>query len=49
MIKVAIDVAQEKLKPVEERKDVDTGRFKLIYNSSKFPKFDKPYVNKQFC
>ena len=49
MIKIVIDVAQEKLKPIEERKDIDTGRFKLIYNSSKFPKFDKPYVNKKYC
>ena len=27
----------------------DIGRFKLIYNSAKFPKFDPPYVNKKFC
>ena len=49
MIKVVIDMAQEKLKPIEERKDVDTGKFKLIYNSSKFPKFDKSYVNQKYC
>ena len=49
LMKVVIDEAQEQLKPIEERKEVDTGRFKLIYYSSKFPKFDKPYVNKKYC
>ena len=48
MMKVVIDVAQEQLKPVEERKDIDTGSFKLIYSSSKFPKFDKPFVNRKY-
>ena len=49
IMKVTVDVAQEEQKPVEERKKVDTGRFKLIYSSSKFPRFDKPYVNKSYC
>ena len=48
MMKVVIDVAQEQLKPVEQRVDIDTGRFKLIYSSSKFPKFDKPFVNRKY-
>ena len=49
MMKVVLDVAEENLKPEKERKEVDTGRFKLIYSSSKFPKFGKPYVNKNYC
>ena len=49
MMKVVIDQGIENLKPEKERKDVDTGRFKLIYSSSKFPKFSKPYVNKKYC
>ena len=49
IMKVVIDYAQEELKPKEQRKEVDTGRFKLIFASSKFPKFDKPYVNKNYC
>jgi tubulin monoglycylase TTLL3/8 len=48
MMKVVIDVENEKKKTEKERKEIDTGRFKLIYSSSKFPKFDKPYVNKLF-
>ena len=39
IIKIIIDE-----KDNNEKKDV--GRFKLIYNSAKFPKFDYPYVNK---
>ena len=49
IIKVILDLGQEQLKPEQERKEIDTGRFKLIYNSSIFPKFDKPYVNKKYC
>ena len=49
MMKVVLDQAEENLKPEKERKEVDTGRFKLIYSSSKFPKFSKPYVNKEYC
>ena len=49
MMKVVIDQGIENLKPEKERKEVDTGRFKLIYSSSKFPKFSKPYVNKKYC
>ena len=48
MMKVVLDQAEENLKPEKERKEVDTGRFKLIYSSSKFPKFNKPYVNKEY-
>ena len=49
IMKVVIDLALEEQKPPEERKEIDTGRFKLIYSSSKFPKFDKPYINKNYC
>ena len=49
IIRIAIDLEEEKLKPPEERKQIDTGRFKLIYSSSKFPNFDKNYVNKTYC
>jgi len=49
IIRIVIDLAQENLKPAEERKPIDTGKFKLIYSSSKFPKFEKPYVNKNYC
>ena len=49
MMKVVLDQAEENLKPEKERKEIDTGRFKLIYSSSKFPKFNKPYVNKEYC
>ena len=49
MIRIAIDMEEEKLKPPEERKQIDTGRFKLIYSSSKFPKFEKNYINKKYC
>jgi hypothetical protein len=49
MMKIAVDLPEENLKPPEERKTIDTGRFKLIYNSSKFPNFEKNYVNKEYC
>ena len=49
IIRIVIDLAQENLKPAEERKPIDTGKFKLIYSSSKFPKFEKPYINKKYC
>ena len=49
IVKIVVDLAQEQLKPPKERKEVDTGSFKLIYSSSKFPEFDKPYVNKSYC
>ena len=48
IMSIFIDMEEEKKKPPEERKEVDTGMFKLIYSSSKFPKFDNPYVNKKF-
>ena len=49
IMKIVIDLAQEQEKPLEARKKIDTGRFKLIYSSSKFPKFDKVYINKNYC
>ena len=40
IMKVVLDLPQENLKPLEERKPVDTGRFKQIFSSSSFPTFD---------
>ena len=40
IMKVVLDLPQENLKPAEERKNVDTGRFKQIFSSSSFPSFD---------
>ena len=40
IMKVVLDLPQENLKPLEERKPVDTGRFKQIFSSSSFPSFD---------
>ena len=34
-------------KDIKEKTDI--GRFKLIYNSGKFPKFDIPFVNQNYC
>ena len=42
IIKIIVDLKNDK-------KDIDTGRFKLIYNSEKLPTFDVPYVNKNYC
>ena len=49
LIKIA---SEDIIKIILDEKDNekrDIGRFKLIYNSAKFPKFDPPYVNKKFC
>ena len=40
IMKVVLDLPQENLKPESERKKVDTGRFRQIFCSSSFPKFD---------
>ena len=40
IMKVVLDLPQENKKPPEERKKVDTGRFKQIFSSSSFPTFD---------
>ena len=40
IMKVVLDLPQENLKPPEERKNIDTGRFKNIFSSSSFPSFD---------
>ena len=40
IMKVVIDYSLENLKPEAERKKVDTGRFRQIFCSSSFPKFD---------
>ena len=45
IIKVVVDYAEEELKDEKDRKIVDTGRFKLIFNSNDFPKFDNMNVN----
>ena len=42
IIKVIVDQNDDKEK-------TDFGRFKLIYNSAKIPKFDPPYVNNKCC
>ena len=42
IIKVIVDQNDDKEK-------TDFGRFKLIYNSAKVPKFDPPYVNNKCC
>ena len=40
MMKVVLDIPNENLKPPEERKTIDTGRYKQIFCSSSFPTFD---------
>ena len=45
IMKVVLDLPKENLKPPEERKVVDTGRFKQIFSSSSFPNFDS-LINK---
>ena len=40
IMKVVLDLPQENLKPENERKKVDTGRFRQIFCSSSFPDFD---------
>ena len=40
IMKVVLDLPKENLKPPEERKPVDTGRFKQIFSSSSFPNFN---------
>ena len=45
LIKVVVDYADEQLKDEKDRKEIDTGRFKLIFNSNDFPKFDNMEVN----
>ena len=39
-MKVVLDLPKENSKPPEERKTVDTGRFKQIFCSSSFPTFN---------
>ena len=48
LIKIASEDIVKIVVDGKDKEKKDVGRFKLIYNSSKFPKFDKPYVNKQF-
>ena len=45
LIKVVIDYAEEQLKDEKDRKTIDTGRFKLVFNSNDFPKFENMEVN----
>ena len=40
IMKVVLDLPQENLKPENERKKVDTGRFRQIFCSSSFPDFE---------
>ena len=50
LIKIA---SEDIIRIVVDGKDIkektDVGRFKLIYNSAKFPKFDTPFVNQNYC
>ena len=39
-MKVVLDIPNENLKPPEERKTIDTGRFKQIFCSANFPTFE---------
>ena len=48
IMKIILDIPQENLKPVNERKKIDTGLFKLIYSSEKFPEFKEMYINKKY-
>ena len=45
IMKVVLDLPQEKLKPPEERKTIDTGRFKLIFSSCSFPTSEDLIIN----
>ena len=45
IMKVVLDLAQENNKPVEQRQKVDTGRFKQIFCSTSFPKYESNLVN----
>ena len=45
IMKVVLDLPQENQKPADQRKTVDTGRFKQIFCSSSFPTFDS-LINK---
>ena len=40
IMKVVLDIPNENLKPPEERKTIDTGRFKQIFCSANFPTFE---------
>ena len=48
LIKIASEDIIRILIDEKDKEKKDIGRFKLIYNSVKFPKFEKPYINKQF-
>ena len=40
IMKIVLDLPNENLKPQEERKTIDTGRFKQIFCSANFPTFE---------
>ena len=46
LIKIASEDIIKIIIDGKDKEKTDVGRFKLIYNSAKFPKFDIPYVNK---
>ena len=48
IMKIILDIPKENLKPAEERKEIDTGLFKLIYSSEKFPEFQEMFINKKY-
>ena len=47
IMKIILDIPKENLKPANQRKKIDTGLFKLIYSSEKFPEFQEMFVNKK--
>ena len=49
LVKIASeDIIKIVLDNKDNKEKTDVGRFKLIYNSEKFPKFDKPYINRNY-
>ena len=48
LIKIASEDIIKILIDEKDKEKTDIGRFKLIYNSAKFPNFDNPFVNKKF-
>jgi len=46
LIKIASEDIIKIIIDGKDKEKADVGRFKLIYNSAKFPKFDIPYINK---
>ena len=45
IIKVVVDYADNMKKEEKDRKEIETGRMKLIFNGNDFPKYDNMNVN----